>query len=351
MEPTADNGAPASTSGPASSAAPSSGGISHGTASEALIKAASAASSAAATPDGASGDTLKPAVTGTDGAVAATKGPRVAEGQVDTTTNRGSVPTANHEAAVKNARTKGIQEGEAKYAWAKGIPAAAVKDIPLGLQTMQALRGPDKVAFITDLASQFGLIVVPKGQQKSASTVETSFEPDLETQDGKVKAFSAGRVQELLSHAIDQLRSEMRGEISPLVEDRRTAQEKAAEDGRKEQARTTSANTLTRMRAMQGFKENEAEIAQRLRDLPLETKQEMGAIGALYHVYNEVLNERLPSLEAQAEQRVREANSKKAAASRGAHPVDAGGSGGATPELRGPGDLAKHMQKLAGVSA
>lgn len=339
---TAQPAAASSTTAPASS-----GGVTSGTASEALIKAASAASSAAPAPVGSTGDTTQKPVTGNDGATTGTTAQPTAEGQADTTANRGPIPLDRHEAAVRNAREKGRQEAETRFAWAKNLSPSAVKDVPLGLQLVNGWR-TDGAQLVRTLAEQMGMTVVPKGRQ-GQPPAEESFDPDLETQDGKVKAFSAERVRALLTSEIDRVRAEMRGEMQPLVERHRTEQERQADGERRAAARQTSTNTLTHMRTLEGFTEHEAEIKQRLIDLPAETRQEMGAIGALYHVYTQVLSEKvLPSFGAQAEQRVREANSKKAVASRGStHPTDAGGTGGKSPDLNNPTALARHMEKMA----
>lgn len=341
---TADNVAAPASSG--ASAPASSGNITSGTASEALIKAATAASSADTAPAGqTAGDTLTP-TGGVDPSApaGATAQPGLAGPADPTSATSGPVPTDRHIAAVKNAREKGIAEGEAKFAWAKSISPQTAQEIPVAMNILSQLRG-DAKDFVTRLAGELGLTVVPAN---GAGGKEETFEADLESQDGKMKAYSAGMVDKVVARAVQKATETIRGEMQPFVEFTGSEQEKAQQRDLLERNRQTASTVLTEARELPHFKEHEKAIAEKLKGMDVEVKKRLGPVAALYRAYNLVLSESvLPTINVSAAQRVRDENIRKAAASHGAHPTDSGNDGKA-PVLR-DGDvsgLARHLEQL-----
>lgn len=352
MEPTADNSAAAPASGVATT-----GNVSSGTASEAMVKAAEAASSAESTPAGVAGDTSKPTGTADPGATVGAKTPPASTGPADpAAANRGPVPLDRHEAAVRNAREKGATEARAEFAWAKDIPQEARSSVSVALNILSQMRG-DTRDFVTRLAGELGLAVVPKGQGpagggNTTATDEALPEPDLESSDGKMKAYSSGTVLKAIDIAVNKALGKLRGELEPSLSFIGTEQEKAEARDLQQRNSQSASSILTGARELPHFKENEKDIHAKLKDMSLESKRQLGPAGALYRAYNLVMAEKvLPTLSQSSEQKVREENARKAAASRGAHPIDSG-SDGKAPVLRDGdvGGLARHMEQLAQTS-
>lgn len=350
---TTDNAA-GSESGP-STGAVSSGNISSGTASEAMIKAATAASSADATADAPVKGT--PVPTGAADANGASGSKPVATGQpavekvapIPTGAESGPVPLDRHTRAVENARQAGSNEALKTYAWAAGFTKDDVADLNGALRLVRDLR-KDPTAFAHNLNKELGLTAAAPAETKPEAF--SLPEPELATQDGKRVAYSAAQVTTILEGFKTSLMAEMRKELNPLSEFV-TTEQKTRES--QEEQRNTQAlrdQVMGDARALPHFKDHEQAIHDKLKGMverdPRRVER-IGAVAALYEAYHGVLNETVyPSLTATADQRVRDENARKVAASTGSvHPSRSSSAAGAKPKLDNPTDLARHMSEMA----
>jgi hypothetical protein len=320
------------------------GNVTSGTASDAMIKAAMASESSSDTPPtgaeavaGGTGETVvKPA--GTPSATTpAAKGPQVPTGEA---------PPNRIEAAVKNARETTRAEVEAEYAWAKGVDPKTV-ETAFGIVS-EMLQDTPK--FVQTLAEQLGMRVVPKDTPTEAAKPVAPYKlpaPALRSEDGR-GAYDAEQLTEILAHQRQEILAELGGQMKPLLSDREAAaKEKAAEAVRAE-GRQTATDVLTEMRKQPYFtKENEPEILKNLQAIPAATRAKIGAVASLYQAYNQFLAEKVfPTIGTTAEQQVRDANRKKAAASAAAiHPVSPGGDT-TKPQIQTVSQLSKYMESL-----
>lgn len=331
---TTDNGAGSS----------SSGGISSGTASESMIKAATALSSEGSQPAGerSAGDTSASGAPGTGVATApATTGVQPT-GQPDATGARGPIPYDRHEAAMRNLRNQ--------YGWAEAITSQyglQAQDVVQGVNLLMRLRS-DPAAFARTLAGELGL-----GETREAEPDFTMPDPDLVSQDGRHQAYSAASVKRMLEITRQQIIREIRGEIQPLSEFQtglRTERQSAEIVARAQQEGQTA---LNRMRMYPRFKENEKAIGAKMAEMgQADPALIQNPIALMMLAYNAVLEEKVfPGYGMSAEQRVREENARKAAASAGSVHPSGGGGAPQKPVLRNADDLARHMERLAGSSA
>lgn len=316
-----------------------SGNVTSGTATDAMIKAATAASSAeesATTPDASAG-AIPP------GATSDARGqPKV----TGATVTSGEAPVSRIEAAVKNARAEARAAVEAQYAWAKDVDP---QDVQVGGALLYDLRTNAK-QFLQELAQELGATL--SFGTPTAETVETVDEafpaPDLVSPDGRLKTYSDATLQKMLHIHGRKVAKELRGEMAPMLEFVNGERETRAEQGRQQQVVEATKSALAEARKLPHFtKENEPLIAEKLKAIDPSIRRQVGSVAALYIAYNQMLSEKVfPTIETAAEVRVQNNNSKKAAASVGAHPVDQGGEA-KKPVLRGVDDLAKHMERLA----
>lgn len=323
-----------------------SGNITSGTASEAMIKAATAASSTdtpaggsgTGTPDGqAGGGTPNPNAAATG--AAAPPNPPAANGE------RGPIPYDRHEAAVRNARTEAAQQ----YQWAQELQAQGLKpdEIKAGVALLTRLRNDPK-AFWAQLGSE----VNPAGT--GGTTEEETFElpgADLTSPDGKVKAYSETAHLKSLEVMEKKILSQFKKEMQPLIEfhsSEMTARQQADFDAK---AAKIGDAALKRAMNMPHFKENQKAIAEKLAAVDPEVLSEIGPVAAMFEAYNMVLQEKVfPNIETAAEKKVREDYAKKANAGGSVHPTGGGGNV-RKPELNNATQLAAHMEKLAAQMA
>lgn len=344
-------------------ATPSTGNITSGTASEAMIKAAMSASSAdtpaegtpAPVPAGAAGDTPKPAGQSEPGATAAAKGTQVPTGQPATPAgNRGPVPLDRHETAVRNAREVGYKDAEKKYEAFKGYdPSQAAVSYGVARELTN-----DPIGFGHKLAKELGFVMVRQdqtaGNGKPTQETTTEFpQPRLRAEDGTL-AYAADQIPQIL----EVFKRSIQSEYKPLLEDRENNQRTQREQAVVADVRETVTAALTEARKLPHFTQTGADgkvtdnpiILDNLRAIPAETRQRIGPIAAMYQAYQQFLVEHIyPSIDTAAEKRVRDSYSRKAATSQGnGHPTDQGGDGKKTTIRPGDVDgLARHMERLA----
>lgn len=344
MEGMNDNAAPPEASSPGMT-------VSSGTASEAMIRAATAASSADSGSGEGGGTPAQgtPAATGVAPASASPTGTDT--GTIDplaAVKPGGEAPPNRIEAAVRNARA----EVEKQYAWAKDFSPSDVGNLKSALGLVRSLHENPKGFYEQmgrELAKQ-GLMTPPAQAQPAQSTQSyEDIEADLHSPDGKQHAFSDVKVRQAFQTVEERVTKKILYELGPLIDFYGNERDSRAEAGRRQQAANLSQQVMARVRQLPHFTEHETDITAMLQGMDPAERKSMGVIAALYHSYNQVLAQKVfPTIATLAEQRVRDANQKKIASSQGSiHPAQAGSGSVGKPALRNVQDLAAHMAEMA----
>lgn len=324
------------------------GNVTSGTASEALIRAATAASSAetpaegaaSATGPAATGDTSSAAVTGTHGPKPDATGQPPTTGQPDATGTT-EAPPSRIEAAVRNARAA----VEKQFEWAKGFTAQDVGDIKQSIVLVRWLK-EDPQGFYAALGNDVRIRQTPPQAQPAAQPYKYP-KAELRSEDGK-GAYSDEQVQAIVANAVQAVKAELMGEMTPIREHFQTEQQrsKQAEAGRR--AGEMSKRALTQARTFPHFKENEQAILEKLVAIDPALREEIGPVAAMHLAYNQVLAEVVfPNYEAAADKRIRDEYARKAGASRGQVDGSASAGEGTKPVLNNVDQLARHMERMA----
>lgn len=313
----------------------SSGNVSSGTASEAMIKAATAASSADTPPAGDAGDTAKPGAASDSTANPDATGQPGAADKAAAAATRGEAPPARIEAAVKNARAETLT----KYGLTESTNPA---DVRVGVDLLSDIRRDPK-AWATQFVQELGGTISFEKPAAKEEVPEEFPAPSLISADGQ-KAYSDTDILKIT----DILQKRIMQQLQPDLAYVRSAKTTAEQREHQQRLASFTQEKLAEARKLPHFtKENEPKILAELQAIPTETRRSVGAIAALYMAYNAFLQKSVfPSIDTSAETRVRESFEKKARTSQGqAHPSDQGGDG-KTPTLKGVDDLAKHMERL-----
>lgn len=319
--------AAAAPAAPAAASTGTSGNVSSGTASEAMIKAAMAS-------EGATGDVKKPPVPGAASAAAAT-GTTGQPGTDGKPVDANEPPKERWDTILANQRKLAAEEALKPYAWAKDMKA---EEVSAAISLVTALKR-DKVAFWHELGDMIGTA-------KSETKDEAFPAADLISGDG-VKAHSDENLHKILGIFKKQLMTQFQGELRPLVEfrDGELSTRQMAEHANN--AKSLAGRALASARALPHFKENEAAVVEKLQAMDPALRKEVGPIAAMYMAFESVKAEKVyPTLQSEAEKRVRADYDKKAAAS-GIHPVGGDGKVKETPVIKGQTGLAAHMERLA----
>lgn len=348
---TTDNTAASVTGG---SAEPTTSGVSSGTASDAMIKAAMAASSAdSATPGadgvtkpaGAAGDTTgQTTTTAGDGATPDAIAQAAKDGSAAATAKPGFIPQERHDAILKNVRRDTAMALQKQYG---GLtPERAISAFKIARRIANDPQG---------FWEELGQSLEQRGMTRrpaEAAKEEVYPEPALRSEDGKEAAYSAGQLKQILEIHAKQVQRTLMGDLRPLVDFYGTETERRNSEGQREQAKNLAGSALNEARSLPYFKENEAAIAETLQAMDPRLRQSIGAIGAMYRAYNLVLAKTvLPGVDKSAEERVRATFARKAATSEGSvHPGGSTGGDGKKPQLDNVTQLAAHMANMAGAS-
>lgn len=244
---------------------------------------------------------------------------------------------------LENARKTEREAILKQFGWAQGLNQ---QQATRAIQIAAALDA-DPRAFIRWVGQQIG-----EGQPAKAVLDDADPEPDLQSQDGKLKSYSDVAVRRLLDRQAKQLREEILKEVQPAIEYTKTAQADREFQEIKTQATEKAGSAVEAARKLPHFKENEAAIDAELGEMVNSNPQmvaDVGAVAALYMAYNNVLATKVfPTLKDSAAAEVRENFERSATASAGS--VRPGvGAPKAKPKLK-DGDvtgLARHMQRLA----
>lgn len=333
---------------PTGADAPLGSGLTSGTASEALLRAAEAASSADTQPEGkTTGDTMPQVGDGTPESKPA------ATGQPATSNPAGSQPapdgTPEHriQAAVRNAREQATREVEARYAAFKGMDP---EQVSTGLALLREIQA-DPGKFLEELSTRLGRPATAPAA--AVADDEDLPEPDLVSKDGQLRTYKAETLQKMLDIHGRRIAAAIRNEVKPFIDYTQTAQtreQQAADYAKREQV---VRQALEEARELPHFtKENEPAILEILQGMSDEARASLGPVAALHKAYALFLKERVfPTIDSDADRRVRESFTRKAATSAGT--VHPSGQGGDTkpPELKGVADLAAHMERMAAGQA
>lgn len=340
------------TGGGGSSTPKTDASVTSGTASEALIKAASSVADEPqlkADPAATlSGDI--PPKTGAEvepGADAATtEQPKVGDGAAKPAAD---APEARITAATRNARTQlalhiGTEIGlVGNDGQPRSLNANDLPDLKVGMGLLSDLKQNSMEFFLT-LGKHLG-VEFPEEKAETYDFPKAS----LRSEDGQ-EAYSAKDMMAFADVLERKITSQLTGKIDPLLRGAETQREMQARDQVIRDSRVQAGQVLTDMRARPHFKTHEKEIAERLVAMDPRVKKSLGAAGALFRAYNDVLAEKVfPSIETNAVKTVREDNARKAAGSSIIHPA-AGGGDPKKPTLNSVDDLARHMEHLASAS-
>jgi hypothetical protein len=349
---TTGNVAGSSATGSSASGSGSTGNVTSGTASEALIKAAMASSSEAPPTTGVtSGDT-----TGATGAGAGSGTNAAATGQAsqDGSTAAGAAaggaaPDNRIQAAVRNARAGVLQT--------LGLPPnldprtpegqKAIGHLKSAMALAQRLATPESAkAFYEELGRAIG-----GTGQAQAGTAEAGTDypdPDLVSQDGKVKAYSHEAFIKAQAITAARVKADVLKELGPVISEVngiRTERESLASQRETQQV---VGHVLGHARKLPHFSENEKGIVALLGDMDPVLRQRVGPLGATFMAYGQMLAKTvIPNLRATIEKEIRAEFAKDANASRGHIAPNGSAGSGVKTELNGVNDLAKHMERMA----
>lgn len=310
------------------------------TAAPSAASSLASAASAAATQDapaGSGGPGTSHPGTGQPGAQTPATPGQTPPANADLTA-RGPLPFDRHESILRNTREQTAKETREavareyaqKFGWAEKMDPQQVQR---AMQMMSRLNDPKSAReFAAQLTQELGQLDdnVP--------------EPDIVSNDGKVKAYSADAMQRFAAVIENRLRREMQ----PLMQDREQAQTRAKVAEQVEQGKTVMRDALTHARtSLPQFKDNEAAISKEMEGLPPGTVDRIGIIGAMYMAYGNYMAKVYPTLQVQAEGKVRDDFQKKAAAATGQVAPNGGNATPNVKRMRNENDLAAHMEQLA----
>lgn len=332
-------------------AEPTVSGVSSGTASDAMIKAAMAASSAEEATTGAEAATSHgPAKTGDTTTQASPIKPAIGAAGTE-----GQAPENRITAAVRNARADErevvTKELAQKFGWAANVQEADAR-VAFGVAHELAT---DSQGFLQRLAGHLGYTLTKGAAQTKTPAVEEMPKPTYRSEDGQM-FYSAEQHNQALDIHGRKLAAQIRAELQPLQDAHQSQRAAAEEQARTEQNRALIAETMTELRAYPHFQMDDGKggkidnpaIMKELLAIPANIRQR-NPIAAIYRAYNSFFAKGVfPTIATSAEDTVRAANAKKAAAARGnGHPVSGSTGAGQDTEIKGVDGLAAHMERLA----
>lgn len=220
-----------------------------------------------------------------------------------------------------------------QFAWANGVePAAAQRALALANRL-----DTDARSFAQQLMQELGQRDEPE---------EALPEPDLRADDGRT-AYSAEQMSKWYAVREKKLRSEILGQLKPLLDDRERQQTEKQTQGIVAEGRATIKQAYQHAQTLPHFKENEPAIAAKLNSINPDVLNRVGLVAALYMAYNAVMSETvLPGLDAATEKRVRESYDKQAHAAAGSVRPSSGQPSITPAKPTNVSQLAKHMEKL-----
>ena len=247
---------------------------------------------------------------------------------------------------MNNARQK--IEDEIGFVRALGNRESVTEAVSLTQRLFQ-----DPRAFYEQLGQELGIGTANgngHAQQEPPTAAPEPFtipEGDLQTEDGRQRAYSEKAMRSIIQGLRDDITRELTEQFQPALE--------YATEGREQQRlseiRAESAQTIreaiTAAREYPHFKENEKAIAQVLNAMDPRVKAKVGTVGAMWMAYSKVMAEQvLPSLGANAEARTIADLQRSAHA--GSSTVASTSTAAPPPKIREGNitDLAKHLQQV-----
>lgn len=322
---------------------------SSGTASEAMIAAATAASSAAPEPAAGAGDTTQRSSAGNTGTIPDATAQAAAAGPTGTKPTGTDAPEQRIVAATRNAREQATREVEARYEAFKGLDPAEVK---LAMQVLTELR-TDTAKFHRELTQRIS--------GGTGDAEEKYPDADLVSKDGTMKTYTDGTMQKVLDVHTKRVTTQVMKELKPFLDFARSEQGRQEQTAAETKRVQSIDSALVEARKMPHFtKENEPAIIEVMGQIveasSVEDRARFRSSPAelIHRAYNSFLQSKVfPTIDAEADKRVRAEYARKAAAGSGsAHPTQQGGD--PKPAVIRNGDvdgLARHMERLAETAA
>lgn len=248
-------------------------------------------------------------------------------------------PEEKWQGILGNARTEAVREFREKYGWAESLTKEQVQhamQIAGRLQTREQAR-----AFYKQLGDELKSI-----DPEDEEVVDP--EPDLQSEDGKHRAFSDIKVRALLANQEKRLLATIRKEMAPTAEFTRSEQARRQEAAAMAQIDTTAKEAVTAVLALPHANENKAAIAEELKAMDPGMRERLGPYGSMQYAYNRMLARViLPGYDKAAEKRVKQSFQRDAAAS--AVTIRPGGEtsiGKSKLKLGDTDGLARHIKHL-----
>lgn len=257
---------------------------------------------------------------GGNGPVKDTKAPVTDPANPAPEAREGFIATADHKTAVQNARRAGQKDFIVANPWAKDLtPEVGQRHVTNGQRLEK-----NPVAFARDLIrelreqgqdlSSLGLADV---SQPAGPTPAGLPKPSLVSKSG-IQGYTAQETQQVAAYevaqAVAKLRLELTGQLQPVLDERRQAQEtrqqeEARQAAYQEQKRISDAE-IAEARKNPLFVKHEKAIAEKLNNMSAEYVSRVGVVAAMHAAYSAVLSEVANG----AEQSVRDDMKRKAAA-------------------------------------
>ena len=133
-----------------------------------------------------------------------------------------------------------------------------------------------------------------QGQPREEDLIDPK--PDLRSEDGKL-AYSHEATLQLAKNAAERAARALRKEFSPALEYAQQGRQERQQQAMLSEARQTASEAIAAARQLPYFKEHEPAISEAMAQIPVEVRQRVGSVAALYMAYNKVLAEKvLPTL-------------------------------------------------------
>lgn len=249
-------------------------------------------------------------------------------------------PKENWEQILNNAREKAVAEVKSKLGWAEGFTKEQV-DYAMGVA--RRLQTPAEArAFNAQLAREL------KALGEDPDEIVDP-EPDLQSEDGKLRAFSDQKMKQLLQNQEKRLTALFRKEMQPVSEFTRTEQARRGEEVARQQIDTAAKEAVDEFLKLPHAKENQAAISQEIGKMDPAYVNRVGHVAALHVAYSRVMNEVvLPGFSKKAEDKVRESFRRDANASVGSVQPGQGAAKGKTKvKLGDVGGLAERIKQMS----
>lgn len=238
-----------------------------------------------------------PAAAAPDGSVAAVD-------QAAPVATKGPVPFEVHDTAMKNARTKGAQEAEAKFRQQFGDPTSLAE-----ITTWARRAATDRVGFLRDVINealadpQLGPQVMSlagttlRGQKQPQQPAAAAEAPSVFTKGQDGQWYYDPSKQDARDQWLrDQFLAEVDGRVNPLEQAHQTQQERELAFERQRQQAAWRDRTLTDVKALPFFTDHEKDIKAAYAAMPPTSGHPAEEAQALYKAYIQVVGAKRDAL-------------------------------------------------------